>query len=126
MNGLPTETDEDIVGIARLGQEIVDCYYRNPDKPKGKGVGVSVSVSCFVPKPFTPFQWEPQDTAEELRRKQRLLRESVTTRKISLNWHDAGRQLSRGGARPGRPGGWAGCWRGSGGPAGASTPGRSI
>lgn len=89
MNGLPTETDEDIVGIARLGQEIVDCYYRNPDKPKGKGVSVSVSVSCFVPKPFTPFQWEPQDTAEELRRKQRLLRESVTTRKISLNWHDA-------------------------------------
>ena len=89
MNGLPTETDEDIVGIARLGQEIVDCYYRNPDKPKGKGISVSVSVSCFVPKPFTPFQWEPQDTAEELRRKQRLLRESVTTRKISLNWHDA-------------------------------------
>ena len=89
MMGLPTETSEDIVGIARLGQEIVDCYYRNPDKPKGKGVGVSVSVSCFVPKPFTPFQWEPQDTAEELRRKQRLLRESVTTRKISLNWHDA-------------------------------------
>lgn len=89
MNGLPTETDEDIVGIARLGQEIVDSYYRNPDKPKGKSVNVSISVSCFVPKPFTPFQWEPQDTVEELRRKQQRLRESVTTRKISLNWHDA-------------------------------------
>lgn len=107
MNGLPTETDEDIVGIARLGQEIVDCYYRNPDKPKGKSVNVSVSVSCFVPKPFTPFQWEPQDTVEELARKQRLLRDSLTTRKISLSWHDANVSfleavLARGDRRLGR------------------------
>ncbi len=107
MNGLPTETDEDIVGIARLGQEIVDCYYRNPDKPKGKSVSVSVSVSCFVPKPFTPFQWEPQDTVEELARKQRLLRDSLTTRKISLSWHDANVSfleavLARGDRRLGR------------------------
>lgn len=89
MMGLPTETMEDIVGINELGQKIVNCFYRNPDKPKGKGVSVSVSVSCFVPKPFTPFQWEPQDTIEQLREKQKLLRESVTTKKISLNWHDA-------------------------------------
>lgn len=89
MMGLPTETPEDIVGINELGQKIVNCFYRNPDKPKGKGVSVSVSVSCFVPKPFTPFQWEPQDTIEQLREKQQLLRESVTTRKISLSWHDA-------------------------------------
>ena len=89
MMGLPTETMEDIVGINELGQKIVNCFYRNPDKPKGKGVSVSVSVSCFVPKPFTPFQWEPQDTIEQLREKQKVLRESVTTRKISLSWHDA-------------------------------------
>ena len=89
MMGLPTETDEDIVGINELGQKIVNRFYQNPDKPKGKGVSVSVSVSCFVPKPFTPFQWEPQDSIEQLRRKQALLRESVTTRKISLSWHDA-------------------------------------
>ncbi|MBQ7038735.1 MAG: TIGR03960 family B12-binding radical SAM protein [Clostridia bacterium] len=89
MMGLPTETMEDIVGINELGQKIVNCFYRNPDKPKGKGVSVSVSVSCFVPKPFTPFQWEPQDTIEQLREKQKLLRESVTTKKISLSWHDA-------------------------------------
>ncbi len=89
MMGLPTETMKDIVGINELGQKIVNCFYRNPDKPKGKGVSVSVSVSCFVPKPFTPFQWEPQDTIEQLREKQKLLRESVTTKKISLNWHDA-------------------------------------
>ncbi len=89
MMGLPTETMEDIVGINELGQKIVNCFYHNPDKPKGKGVSVSVSVSCFVPKPFTPFQWEPQDTIEQLREKQKLLRESVTTKKISLSWHDA-------------------------------------
>ncbi len=89
MMGLPTETAEDIVGINVLGQKIVNCFYQNPNKPKGKGVTVSVSVSCFVPKPFTPFQWEPQDTLEQLEEKQRLLRESVTTKKVSLSWHDA-------------------------------------
>lgn len=89
MMGLPTETAEDVKGIAELGQKIVNCYYHNPDKPKGKSVSVSVSVSCFVPKPFTPFQWEPQDSIQQLREKQKLLRDSVTTRKISLSWHDA-------------------------------------
>jgi len=89
MMGLPTETAEDIVGIAKLAQRVVDAYYYNPDKPKGKGVTVSVSASCFVPKPFTPFQWEPQDTMEQLLEKQKLLSSSVTTRKISLSWHDA-------------------------------------
>ena len=89
MNGLPTETLEDVEGIARLGQKIVDCYYHNPDKPKGKSVNVSISVACFVPKPFTPFQWEPQDTMEQLQEKQRYLKNCLTTRKISLNWHDA-------------------------------------
>lgn len=89
MLGLPTETAEDVAGIAALGQKIVNLYYANPDKPKGKGVTVTVSASCFVPKPFTPFQWEPQDTMEELRDKQKLLVSSVTTKKISLSWHDA-------------------------------------
>lgn len=89
MMGLPTETAEDIVGIAKLAGRVVEAYYQNPDKPKGKGVTVSVSASCFVPKPFTPFQWEPQDTMEQLMEKQKLLSSSVTTRKISLSWHDA-------------------------------------
>ena len=89
MMGLPTETAEDIVGIAQLGQRVVNAYYQNPDKPKGKGVTVSVSASCFVPKPFTPFQWEPQDTMEQLQEKQQLLVQSVTTKKISLSYHDA-------------------------------------
>ena len=89
MMGLPTETMEDIAGIAELGQKIVNCFYNNPDKPKGKGVTVSVSASCFVPKPFTPFQWEPQTTMEELLEKQAHLVSSVHTKKISLSWHDA-------------------------------------
>ncbi len=89
MTGLPTETLDDIAGIAQLGQKIVNCYYQNPNKPKGKSVNVSVSASCFVPKPFTPFQWEPQDTMAMLEEKQRHLVANVTTKKISLSWHDA-------------------------------------
>lgn len=89
MMGLPTETLEDVAGIAALGQKIVDLYYQNPNKPKGKSVTVSASASCFVPKPFTPFQWEPQDTMEQLQEKQQHLVRSVTTKKLSLSWHDA-------------------------------------
>lgn len=90
MNGLPCEQDEDIVGIAELAQKVVDTYFATPNRTRGKsGVNVSVSVSCFVPKPHTPFQWEPQDTMEELERKQRLLVDSVHTKKVSLSWHDA-------------------------------------
>jgi len=89
MIGLPTETLEDITGIAELGQKVVDAYYDNPDKPKGKSVKVSLSASSFVPKPFTPFQWEPQDTMEMLRQKQRHLVGAIKTRKIESSWHDA-------------------------------------
>lgn len=89
MTGLPTETLDDIAGIAALAQKVVNCYYQNPDKPKGKSVNVSVSASCFVPKPFTPFQWEPQDTMAQLEEKQRHLVANVTTKKVSLSWHDA-------------------------------------
>lgn len=89
MMGLPTETNEDVVGIADLAQKVVDEFYKNPNKPKGKGVNVSISVSCFVPKPFTPFQWEAQDTMEQLKAKQHLLLESVKSRKINVSYHDA-------------------------------------
>lgn len=89
MMGLPTETNEDVVGIADLAQKVVDEFYKNPNKPKGKGVNVSISVSCFVPKPFTPFQWEAQDTMEQLKAKQHLLLESIKSRKISVSYHDA-------------------------------------
>ena len=87
MNGLPTETDEDILGIANLSQKIVDEFYSV--KRPGRKVEVGISVSCLVPKPFTPFQWEKQDTIEELRRKQMLLRDNIKTRKIRYSWHEA-------------------------------------
>ena len=89
MMGLPTETDEDIIGIANLGQKIVDMYYNMPNKPKGKSVSVSISVSVFVPKPFTPFQFEPQISKGEMERRQELLKNSIKTRKIDLNYHDS-------------------------------------
>ncbi len=89
MLGLPTETDADLKGILELGQRIVDAYYHLEERPKGKAVSVSISVSSFVPKPFTPFQFEPQDTLETIREKQKLLQDSVTTKKIQLSWHDS-------------------------------------
>ncbi len=88
MVGLPTETDEDVVGINELAQKVVNEFYNNPDKPKGKGVSVSAGVSSFVPKPCTPFQWEPQDTREELKRKQQLLLETCTTKKVTFRFHN--------------------------------------
>ncbi len=87
MLGLPTETDEDLEGITALGQKIVDLYYQNPNRPKGRGVNVSISVSTFVPKPFTPFQFSPQITRDEIERRQKHLVSGVTTKKISLSWH---------------------------------------
>ncbi len=89
MLGLPTETDEDIEGIANLGQKIVDTFYALPNKPKGKSVSVSISVSTFVPKPFTPFEFEPQISREEIVRRQRYLQSCIKTKKINLSWHDS-------------------------------------
>ncbi len=89
MMGLPTETMEDIEGIAETAQKIVDLYYANPDKPKGKSVQVTISVACFVPKPHTPFQFVPQDTEESLKEKQQHLLHSVRSRKIRVNYHDS-------------------------------------
>ena len=89
MNGLPTETDEDIVGIADLAKKVVDQYYAMPKPERPKGLGVTVSVSCFVPKPFTPFQWEKQNTFDELIRKQELLKSAITDRRIKYAYHDA-------------------------------------
>ncbi len=90
MNGLPTETDEDIRGIAELAHSVVSAYYHNPNAVKKRVPTVTVSVSCFIPKPWTPFQWEPQQTMEELRRKQSVLFEAVAKMKhVTYKWHDA-------------------------------------
>ncbi|MEW5954353.1 MAG: TIGR03960 family B12-binding radical SAM protein [Bacillota bacterium] len=88
MIGLPTETDEDIEGIARLARLVVEAGERRC-RSKGR-LKVTVSVSSFVPKSHTPFQWEPQDSMAELRRKQQLLREKLRHRRIVFNYHDPG------------------------------------
>lgn len=89
MMGLPTETDEDIVGIAQLAQRIIDLFYSLENRPKGKGVQISISCATFVPKPFTPFQFEPQDTREMIEHKQKLLLDSVNKKRVKVSYHDA-------------------------------------
>lgn len=89
MMGLPTETDEDIVGIAELAQRILDLFYSIENRPKGRQPQISVSCATFVPKPFTPFQFEPQDTRSEIERKQKLLLDSVRSKKIRVSYHDS-------------------------------------
>lgn len=89
MIGLPTETLDDVAAIAQLGQKVVNAFYQCENRPKGKGVRVTVSASSFVPKAFTPFQWEPQNTMDMLREKQQHLKESIATKKISYNYHDS-------------------------------------
>ncbi len=88
MMGLPTETDEDIIGITDLAQRILDLYYSIENRPKGRSPQISVSCATFVPKPFTPFQFEPQDTRAEIERKQKLLLDSVKSKKIKVSYHD--------------------------------------
>jgi len=89
MIGLPTETMDDVAEIADLGRKVVDTYYSTENRVKGKSPRVTISASSFVPKPFTPFQWEPQDTMDVLREKQQHIRSSITTRKITYNYHDS-------------------------------------
>lgn len=90
MLGLPTETDEDLEGIAALGAAVVRRYHAVPKEKRGpRGVSVTLSVASFIPKPFTPFQWEAQAPLAELRRKQEHLKAAVTDRRITYNYHDA-------------------------------------
>ena len=89
MQGLPTETSEDLEGIVGLAKKVIEAYYANPDRNRARQPQVTFSVSCFIPKPFTPFQWEPQDTLEMLEEKQEYIGECVTDRRIKYQHHDA-------------------------------------
>ena len=88
MLGLPTETDEDIVGIAEMANQVLHCWRQNA-KNKNRGVKITISTSCFIPKPHSPFQWEEQISKEEYLRRVNLLRSSLTARNVTYNWHDA-------------------------------------
>lgn len=96
MLGLPTETNDDLEGISVLAQKIVDEYYSNPARKKGKPVNVSISVATFVPKPFTPFQFEPQASLESIPEKQEYLLSKVRSRKISVSYHQSYTSLLEG------------------------------
>lgn len=88
MVGLPTETYEDVKGIAKLASDIVDKFYELPKEKRNRGVSVTVSSSCFVPKAFTPFQWSAQDTCEEFLKKQHLLKDSNERKQVKVNYHE--------------------------------------
>lgn len=96
MMGLPTETMEDIKGIADLGMEVIHTFYNNPNRQKGTGCQVSISCASFIPKPFTPFQWEPEDSMESLREKQKYLLECIPTKKIRVSYHETPTSLLEG------------------------------
>ena len=87
MLGLPTETDEDVIGIARLAEKVY-WTWKNYAVNKSRGLRITVSTSFFVPKPFTPFQWEAQITREEYHRRVDLLRNSIKNKSIQYNWHE--------------------------------------
>ena len=88
MLGLPTETDEDVLGIADLAEKVYQTWKEVTPNPK-RGVTITVSTAWFVPKPHTAFQWEPQISMEEYLRRVKLLREHMKGRSIKYNWHDS-------------------------------------
>ena len=88
MIGLPTETAEDVEGIADLAHKVLDTYYAIPKEERAKQVNITVSTSSFVPKPFTAFQWEPMNTRDMLIEKQNMLKGAIRSKKIKYNWHD--------------------------------------
>ena len=85
MLGLPTETDDDLRAMRRIVDLIKSAYGR---KPRAKSLRVSVSVSTFIPKPFTPFQWERQASGDEVEAKQRVLRDCLYVKGVTLSWSD--------------------------------------
>ena len=89
MIGLPLETDEDVAGIGKLAHKVLDEYFAIEKDKRPKNGHITLSTSSFVPKPFTPFQWYPQDTEEELSRKQQIVKENVYAKQIKYNYHDS-------------------------------------
>lgn len=106
MLGLPTETDDDVVAIADLAWKVLREWKQNASN-KARGVRITVSTAFFVPKPHTPFQWEPQISMEDYERRTMLLRDAMRTKAIGYNWHDGKTSyleaaLARGDRRLGR------------------------
>lgn len=88
MIGLPTETDEDVMGIKKMTYMVKDLFFNRPKEERVGNFQVTASASCFVPKPFTPFQWHGQATEEEFRSKIKLVKDSIKDNKVTFNYHD--------------------------------------
>lgn len=89
MMGLPTETDEDVAAIPELASKVVGLYRSLPNKPQNKGVSINISCSSFIPKPFTPFQWEAADDRETLERKKEVLLSANKCKKVSISYNNS-------------------------------------
>ncbi len=88
MLGLPTETDEDVLGIADLAEKVRKCYFSIPKERRAPGLRITVSASVFVPKNDTPFQWSPQLNYDEVVRRQQLLRQALSRLKgVDFKYH---------------------------------------
>jgi len=92
MIGLPTETEEDVISIVKLAERIAGVYYTVPKDKRGQPLEIRLSVSCFVPKPFTPFQWAPQDIYGFMD-KQKLIKKSLSKKQIKFSYHDSGQSI---------------------------------
>ena len=89
MIGLPTETDEDVMGIADLAQKVRQCYFAVPKGQRAPGLRITVSASVFVPKPHTPFEWAAQFDRETIHRRQQMLRQALATMKgVDFKYHE--------------------------------------
>ncbi|MBQ7519234.1 MAG: TIGR03960 family B12-binding radical SAM protein, partial [Clostridia bacterium] len=89
MIGLPTETDEDLQGIGNLARDVINAYFTVPRSVRAKGLRVTCSASTFVPKPFTPFQWQGQDELPTIKEKQARLGDILHQVKgVNFNWHE--------------------------------------
>lgn len=88
MLGLPTETIEDVEGIALLTEKIEEIYRSLPREQRPRKLELTVSTAFFIPKPFTPFQWVPQMSQEKLREHQRHLRNLIKSRSVKYQWHE--------------------------------------
>ena len=89
MIGLPYECDDDLNAIGELAGELVEIYYTLPKERRRRPCTITVSTSCFIPKPFTPFQWFGQHNTEEFMQAQRLVKKSITKKQIDYKYHDA-------------------------------------
>ena len=88
MIGLPTETVSDLDGIGDLALKVTRAYFAVPKDQRAKGLRVTVSASSFVPKPFTPFQWAPQDPLKQIKEKQAYLRKALNIKGVTFHWHE--------------------------------------